>query len=91
MVSRCGRISVTHQPRADECQTTDRNVRIRDGILGIFTITASSAMTITFEFDLGSGALMELDSVAKVVAILLNWAPRRHHDANKLMDASETI
>ena len=41
----------------EDCNTGDGYMRIRDTQLGNFTVTAATARTINFEFDVGSGVL----------------------------------
>jgi len=42
------------EPNADECDTGDGYVRIRDTQMGNFTITSTSSPTIDFKFDVGT-------------------------------------
>ena len=46
------------------CETSDGYIRMRDTSLGNFTITSSSSPTLTFKFDVGSGAMFTLSSGA---------------------------
>ncbi len=44
-------------PNADMCVTSDGFIRARDTSLGTFTISETSAITIRFAFDVGSGLI----------------------------------
>jgi len=44
-------------PNADMCVTSDGFIRARDTSLGTFTISETTALTIRFAFDVGSGLI----------------------------------
>lgn len=52
--------SCSTSPSADECETSNGFIRIRDTSTGNFTITATTSPTITFKFDVGNGVIMNL-------------------------------
>ncbi len=52
--------SCDSSPNADMCDLGDGFLRMRDTSMGDITITAASSPTITFSFDVGSGALFTL-------------------------------